>query len=110
MRERLQARLGELKKELETGRIRLQGLEKRQLYLREMMLRISGAIQVLEELLAEEHLIEQNGAHSGEEEPLSGRVNPDSKIQPGLQASDLEEHNHRSIQNSSAVDTLEKKE
>ena len=44
MRNRLQTRLGELKKEFAAGQARLQELEKQQMYLRETMLRISGAI------------------------------------------------------------------
>lgn len=53
MREQLQARLEELKREFETGQARLRELEAEQAYTRETLLRISGAIQVLEEALAE---------------------------------------------------------
>jgi predicted nuclease with TOPRIM domain len=52
LREQLQARLDELKKEFETGQTRLREMESAQLNLRETLLRISGAIQVLEESLA----------------------------------------------------------
>ncbi len=52
MREELQHRLEELKKEFTTGQTRLQELDLQQTHLRETLLRISGAIQVLEELLA----------------------------------------------------------
>jgi predicted nuclease with TOPRIM domain len=52
MREQIQARLEELKKELETGQAELQKVEMQRTYLRETVLRIDGAIQVLEELLA----------------------------------------------------------
>lgn len=51
MRSQLQARLDELKTEFATGQVRLQELERQQLLLRETLLRISGAIQILEELL-----------------------------------------------------------
>ena len=90
MHGRLQTRLGELKKEFATGQARLQELEKQQMYLRETMLRISGAIQVLEELLANELSLEQNGAYSGEKQPLSGQVNPGSITDPALQTPSLE--------------------
>jgi hypothetical protein len=46
-------RLEELKRELEKGRRRAEELERVRQELRDTMLRISGAIQVLEELLAQ---------------------------------------------------------
>ncbi|HEV7860984.1 MAG TPA: hypothetical protein VGO91_20360 [Pyrinomonadaceae bacterium] len=52
MREQLQSRLDELKREFETGQARLREMETAQVNLRETLLRISGAIQVLEESLA----------------------------------------------------------
>jgi predicted nuclease with TOPRIM domain len=52
LREQLQARVEELKREFETGQARLRELEAQAAQLRETMLRISGAIQVLEEALA----------------------------------------------------------
>lgn len=54
MQEQLQKRLDELKKEFETGQTHLQNLEVQQAKLRETLLRISGAIQVLEEELGRE--------------------------------------------------------
>jgi predicted nuclease with TOPRIM domain len=51
MREQIQTRLEELKKEFETGQNRLRELEAEMAYVRETMLRISGAIQVLEQML-----------------------------------------------------------
>ena len=54
MQEQLRRRLEELKKEFETGQARLRELETEQAYTRETLLRISGAIQVLEEALAVE--------------------------------------------------------
>jgi predicted nuclease with TOPRIM domain len=53
MREDIQARLEELKKELETGQAELQKVEMQRTYLHETVFRISGAVQVLEELLRE---------------------------------------------------------
>lgn len=52
MKEKLHKRLNELKQEFESGQKMLMDLEKRQANLRETLLRISGAIQVLEEELA----------------------------------------------------------
>lgn len=48
--EQIQERLESLKKEFESGQKRLGELEAEQAYVRETMLRISGAIQVLQEL------------------------------------------------------------
>ena len=53
MREQLQKRLEDLKKEFEKGQGKLHEMEMQQSVLRETLLRISGAIQVLEELLTE---------------------------------------------------------
>jgi predicted nuclease with TOPRIM domain len=60
MLEELQSRLEVLKKEFAMGQARLQGVEFQQGKLRETLLRISGAIQVLEELLAERQPIQEN--------------------------------------------------
>lgn len=49
--EKLQARLDELKQEYQLGEGRLRELLQQETALRETLLRISGAIQVLEELL-----------------------------------------------------------
>ena len=54
MKERLEQRLTALKAELETGQRMLAELDAKQASLKESLLRISGAIQVLEEELAEE--------------------------------------------------------
>jgi hypothetical protein len=53
MREQLQSRLIILKREFEVGQAQIQDLERQTTHLRETLLRISGAIQVLEELLAD---------------------------------------------------------
>jgi hypothetical protein len=62
MREQMQARLEELKKELEVGQAELQKVEMQRTYLHETVLRISGGVQVLEELLREDQAAGQNGA------------------------------------------------
>jgi hypothetical protein len=54
LQEQLQSRLEELKKEYESGQARLRELETESGYVRETMLRISGAIQVIQELLEKE--------------------------------------------------------
>jgi len=52
MNEQLIARLEELKRDYAAGEARLMDLERQQGALRETMLRISGAIQVIQELLS----------------------------------------------------------
>ena len=51
--DRLRARLAELRREYTTGEARLHDLTRQEVVLRETLLRISGAIQVLEELEAD---------------------------------------------------------
>lgn len=53
MRERMQARLEALRQELEKGQTELQRAEAQRAYLQSAVCRIGGAVQVLEELLAE---------------------------------------------------------
>lgn len=53
MRERLTERLGQLRKEFDSGKVLLADLETRHASLRDTLLRIGGAIQVLEAALAE---------------------------------------------------------
>ena len=64
MKEQLQKRLEELKKEFETGQARLRELEAETNYVRETMLRIGGAIQVLQEM------VEKENGHDEADEPL----------------------------------------
>ena len=59
MKIQLQSRLTELKSEFEKGQQRLQQLEQESTTLRQTLLRIAGAVQVLEEELAKFN--EQNG-------------------------------------------------
>jgi len=56
MRQKLEQRLEQLKDEFEAGQKMLTELEAKQANVRETMLRISGAIQVLEEELSNEAL------------------------------------------------------
>ncbi|MDZ8263319.1 hypothetical protein [Nostoc sp. ChiQUE01b] len=53
MKKQLEQRLKSLKTEFESGKQAMQELETKQANLRDTLLRISGAIQVLEEELAE---------------------------------------------------------
>jgi predicted nuclease with TOPRIM domain len=61
VQEQLQSRLDELKKEYEAGQARLRELETEAGYVRETMLRISGAIQVIQELLEKDKQPDEAG-------------------------------------------------
>lgn len=80
MKEQLQQRLRQLKQEFEAGQKMLAELEAKQNNLQQTLLRISGAIQVLEELLNEESpTVNQAGAGKTEDGPgseadLAGRA------------------------------------
>ena len=52
MRDQMEQRLEDLKHEYEAGQKMLADLEQKKMNLQQTMLRISGAIQVLEEMLA----------------------------------------------------------
>jgi hypothetical protein len=76
MQEQLQQRLDELISEFEAGKTMMADLEAKQTNLRETLLRISGAIQVLEELLAGAKQAQQNGREDGQnflQEPADGQ-------------------------------------
>jgi hypothetical protein len=76
MQERMQARLEELRAELEKGQTELEAVERQRTYLRDTMLRITGAIRVLEELLSGAPSAERNEAAIGGRpraaDPVSG--------------------------------------
>jgi predicted nuclease with TOPRIM domain len=68
MKEQLQRRLQELRSEYEAGQKMLADLETQQTKLRQTLLRISGAMQVLEEVLADEGSEQdENGDRDSEE-------------------------------------------
>lgn len=74
MKDKIQQRLQSLKTEFEAGQKMLAELEARQAHLRDNLLRISGAIQVLEETLDEDSQavsadISKNGSASAEVVP-----------------------------------------
>jgi len=54
MKTQIETRLQELKTEFETGQKMLAEIEQKKINLEQTLLRISGAIQVLEEMLASE--------------------------------------------------------
>ncbi len=64
MKEQIEQRLKDLKAEFESGQTMLADLETKQAALRSTLLRISGAIQVLEELLTDAKTADENNAHS----------------------------------------------
>ncbi len=62
MKEQLEKRLAELKSEFEAGQKMLADLEAKKNELQATMLRISGAIQVIEEMLTQEQPTAENAA------------------------------------------------
>lgn len=74
MREQLRQRLEELKREFETGQTRLRELELQEARLRETLLRISGAIQVLEEIESVEA--------GGDDDPAQGSKAAEASAAP----------------------------
>jgi hypothetical protein len=86
MQEQIQARLEELRKELETGQAELQKVEMQRTYLHEMVLRISGAVQVLEELLSVKQSAEKNAAGHGGPHPAVTQSNKGDVHQSDIQS------------------------
>lgn len=74
MKEQIEQRLQELKAEFESGQKMLADLESQQANLKTMLLRISGAIQVLEELLAQANVPEKGNTHFPEIHPVVSNV------------------------------------
>jgi len=72
MNGKIEVRLAELRAEFETGQRMLGELEEKQERLRESMLRIAGAIQVLEEMGGmgeeKEDEKEENHVHAGQQQ------------------------------------------
>lgn len=65
MDEKIQNRIETLRRELEVGQQRMRELEQQLAQLRDTMLRISGAIQVLEELQAQATPVNSAGSEEG---------------------------------------------
>ncbi len=68
MKEQLEQRLNDLKAEFESGQKTLAGLEAKEAELKSTILRISGAIQVLEEELGKENKTSGNGSEKVDEQ------------------------------------------
>jgi predicted nuclease with TOPRIM domain len=84
MRQQMEARLAALKSEFEKGQTQLRQLESQSSSLRETMMRISGAIMVLEELLSASAPVT-----SGDERQaavVSGGADPSSSARDGQHA------------------------
>jgi predicted nuclease with TOPRIM domain len=79
MRQEIEARLKELKGEYDKGQTRLRQLEYQLTFLRETMLRISGAVLALEELLSPSALVT-----SGEQKSLPTGLNAVDQARGGL--------------------------
>jgi prefoldin subunit 5 len=75
MREQLEKRRQELRAEFEGGQKQLAELEAQTEALRTTLLRISGAIQVLEEMLAAPRMKEENGAGAVDKQQVSAPAN-----------------------------------
>jgi prefoldin subunit 5 len=72
MKEKMEQRLAELKAEYEAGRKMLAELEAKQANLQQTLLRISGAIQVVEELLNDAPRPESGDLVPVDEQVVSG--------------------------------------
>jgi predicted nuclease with TOPRIM domain len=84
MKEQLQQRVQLLKTEYEAGQQMLADLEAKQMSLRETMLRISGAIQVLEEMLTT-----PDASTDAEEDPLDSHPQVESQGNGASHGGDL---------------------
>ena len=69
MRQQLEVRLKELEQEFATGAQKLREIDAEQARLRDAMLRIDGAMQVLREMLAREDAAADDAASHGSAEP-----------------------------------------
>ena len=70
MKQQLEQRLKELRAEFESGQKMLADLESKQVNLRDILLRISGAIQVLEELILAESNIGEMQEQIGQSQEI----------------------------------------
>jgi hypothetical protein len=82
MQEQVVARLKALRQEYETGQKMLAELEARRLELQQTLLRIGGAIQVLEELLAAEQPANANGGGPAAQASEPAQASPAAQAAP----------------------------
>jgi chromosome segregation ATPase len=82
MREQLEQRLKILRSEFESGQKMMSELESKQANLRDTLLRISGAIQVLEELIRSESSAEEMPEQSVQnlEKPESQKIEMGTEV------------------------------
>jgi hypothetical protein len=78
MQDRLASRLDTLREEYRNGQTMLAELESKEAGLRQTLLRISGAIQVLEELLAQAEPSPPDGSSPSATAPSGAPVNADA--------------------------------
>ena len=83
MTDQVRARLAELHREYETGQRRLQELMAQEVAVRETMLRISGAIQVLEELTGQSPAAEPAAEPAEGKPPVVTQPAPGTVLQVG---------------------------
>jgi len=98
LNERLSERLDTLRREYEAGQAMLAELEAKQLDLRQTLLRIAGAIQVLEELLSGTEASgtdRQEGLPHAAGAPAIGRARVRFSARPGTQPTGARHDPHR---------------
>ena len=81
MKQLLEQRLKELRDQFESGQKMMAELESKQANLRDTLLRISGAIQVLEELIATESSIGEMQEQIGQSQELRTDQKTEMKIE-----------------------------
>jgi len=85
MKEKIEQRLNELKKEFEQGQTMLNDLDQKRENLRETLLRISGAIQILEEQVSSENKSDEPLNVENSEKPV-GKNGKEGKVNNAKQA------------------------
>jgi uncharacterized coiled-coil protein SlyX len=86
MREQLQARLEALRDHFAMGQVVLEKVERQRTNLREMLVRIQEAMQVLEALLAARPCAGQHGADTSEPPPVAVQTHGCHGEQPAIRS------------------------